>query len=295
MSRLNRQTLGILIAIAGAVIYGIYPSALKAVYHDGANATFVMVFTTWMRALGLTAFCIYSQKALFSSREHTKSSLQNGAFQAISAIGIATSLLYISGTLLICIIFMQILMQYFYMVLRDHLKFNFSILLCAVFSLVGLATALDVWNYQSVSWIGVSLAFMVAVTTASRMYMYGKQTANRHPIIVGSESFICAASLLTPLLLFIHPSLPETLSGYGWLALASLSMIAGSYCMFYGIALLGSFSYSMFAKLEPIFTAIFSVLFINEILQWHQYFGIGVVIASLIAYQYISQRQVTSN
>ena len=39
------------------------------------------------------------------------------------------------------------------------------------------------------------------------------------------------------------------------------------------------------AKLEPIFTSLFSVWMLNEILSVHQYFGIVLVVSSLAVYQ----------
>jgi len=47
----------------------------------------------------------------------------------------------------------------------------------------------------------------------------------------------------------------------------------------------------LFSKVEPIFTALFSIWFLGEILQWHPYVGILTTIASLEIYQVFEHRQ----
>jgi drug/metabolite transporter (DMT)-like permease len=61
--------------------------------------------------------------------------------------------------------------------------------------------------------------------------------------------------------------------------------------MFYGIAALGAFQYSLMAKLEPIFTALFSVIVLNQVLGFYQYLGIVLVVGSLSAYQLLQKKQ----
>jgi drug/metabolite transporter (DMT)-like permease len=59
--------------------------------------------------------------------------------------------------------------------------------------------------------------------------------------------------------------------------------------MFFGLALIGSFRWSLFSKVEPIFTSLFAVWFIHEHLSPHQYFGIAIVIGSLITFSLFEQ------
>ena len=79
--------------------------------------------------------------------------------------------------------------------------------------------------------------------------------------------------------------------GYVWLALAAVSITLGSFGMFYAVSLIGSFRYSLFMKLEPVFTALFSIALVNEVLKPQQYIGMGIVISSLVIYQLSEQRR----
>jgi len=85
-----------------------------------------------------------------------------------------------------------------------------------------------------------------------------------------------------PALFFQMPRLPATLTGDAYVLLSCLSFTFGTFFMFWGISLLGSFQYSLMCKIEPIFTSIFSVLLLNEVLSAHQYGGIALVLASLL-------------
>jgi drug/metabolite transporter (DMT)-like permease len=85
--------------------------------------------------------------------------------------------------------------------------------------------------------------------------------------------------------------LPVTPMGFTWLAVASGSLSLATFAMFYGVSLLGAFRYSLFAKMEPVFTSLFSVWFLGEILKPQQYIGIGIVIGSLVLYQTYEHRR----
>jgi len=151
---------------------------------------------------------------------------------------------------------------------------------------------MDIWHVQSVNNLtGFALAFMAAIATVWRLYIFGKQTEKRNPAVVGAEVFIVAFLFLLLLGFWKLPVVPQTLAGWGWSSLAALSLGSGSFGMFYGVALLGSFKWSLFAKVEPIFTSLFSIWFLGETLKTSQYVGMAVVIGSLIAYQLLMHRK----
>lgn len=293
--KINQSTLGILIAIFSAIAYGVYPPAARAVYAHGGDAVFVILTTTWARALLMAGFCFFTHKPLFASQTDTKTGAIGGIFQAISSIGILASLLYLPGPLMIAIIFTHTLMQLFFMAWRKEVKLDTATVISTIMALIGLTIVLDIWHPQQVHWLGVGLAFMAAVATMSRMYVYGKLTRTRNAAIVGAEAFIFTGIFLSFIVFFKTPVPPVSLEGYLWTGLACISIALGTFGMFYGIALIGAFQFSMVLKLEPIFNSLFSVLFIGEVLQWRQYVGVGVVVASLAAYQVIISRQKISD
>jgi drug/metabolite transporter (DMT)-like permease len=201
------------------------------------------------------------------------------------------SLLYIPGPLAIIIVFTHTLMLLFFMAWRGEIKLDVLNIMTTISALFGLTLVLDIWHLQSKThWIGMGLAFITALSAVSRFYVYGKQTRERHPIVVGAENFLVAAILTLLVLLFQTPKLPSSMSGYAFVIVSCASIAFANFCMFYAISILGSFQYSLMAKLEPIFTSLFSVLLLKEILGLHQYFGIGLVVGSLAGYQFLRHK-----
>lgn len=290
--RNNRTTIGIFLALFTAFAFGAYPAASQVVYKDGGNTIFIMMLTTWVRALFLTGLSFTSKEKLFSSKANIRTGLAGGFFQALSVAGIFAALHYLPGPLVIIIIFTHTLMLLFFMAWRREIKLDFTTIITAICALIGLAFVLDIWHQKEVSnWVGIGFAFAAAIATMSRLYVYGQQTKARNPAIVGAESFLCAAMFVMLGMFVQAPTLPASFSGYLWAAIACASLGIGTCTMFYCIARIGSFNYSMINKLEPVFTALFSFLLIGEVLNWTQYLGIGLVTTSLLLYQYMSYKK----
>jgi drug/metabolite transporter (DMT)-like permease len=288
---MKRTNLGILLAILSCIVYGIHPPAVRAVYEDGGNPVFIIVVTTVARALAFGVFCVLSGKQLFHTRKDTKNAVTGGFFQAIAVLGVFASLLYLPGPVMIIILFTHTLMLLFFMAWRGEVKLGAATVVPTVAALGGLSLVLDIWHPQKLSYIGIGLAFAGAIATMSRFYVYGNLTKTRNPAVVGAEAFSIAAlfTLLLPLATPLH--IPATSLGFFWAFLGCLSLVTGSFLTFYSMSMIGSFKFSLFSKIEPVFTSLFSILLIGEYLSWHQYVGILVVLGSLAGYQYMTVRQ----
>ncbi len=290
---MSRHTLGIWITCATAFSFGAYPAAARYVYEAGGNASLALITTTFFRALFLVLASVLQGRRLFSSAQETKIMARSGFFQALSIVSIFTALQYLSGPLVIVIIFTHTLMLLFHSIWRKETAFDLSAVITTLLALGGLSLVLDVWKAQTSSsyFLGIGIAFIGALATFSRLYAFGKQVQTVHPVVVGAENFSFAVLFLLPFVAFFPPVLPVSFEGYAALALASLSSVAGSFGMFYGISLLGSFQFSQLLKLEPCFTALFSVLLLGEVLKMPQYIGLLLVMGSLLTYQYVCHKR----
>jgi|GEM_PF-1094525 drug/metabolite transporter (DMT)-like permease len=289
----NPHKVGLMCAALAALTYGLYPPASRAVYADGGNAVLLVIVMTWARGLGMGLYCALTRKPLFQTREDMKQGIIGGALQACSVFGIMFALLYIPGPLVIIIVYTHTLMLLFFMAWKGEIRLDGINIATTIMALFGLTLVLDLWHSQpEANWIGMGLAFMSALVAVGRLYVYGHQTQKRHPIVVGAENFLIAAVLTLPALFFQMPHLPASLTGDACLIAICASVIVANFCMFWGISLLGSFQYSLMAKLEPIFTSFFSVLLLNEVLSLHQYVGIALVTGSLAAYQIAQKRKI---
>lgn len=281
-----------LIVLSASVLFGIYPPAARGAYADGANAVFIIMLTTLLRAASMTAFCIVKGHGLFVDREETKIAIRSGFIQACSVIGILGSLVYLPGPVAIVLLFTNTLMLLFFLWLKKELEVNQWLLIATVACLIGISFVVDVWNIHSLGdWRGYVLIMIGAAATASRLYIFGKLTQRKEPIVVGAETFLWAFCFLCLLPFYQMPILPQSISGFGWVFLSAVSLSLGSFAMFYGIAKIGAFHFSLYNKLEPVFGAIFSAILIGEILNLTQYIGMVIVIGSLVGYQLWDYRQ----
>lgn len=260
---------------------------MRAVYADGGNASFAVLVTTIMRAMTLYLFCLFTRKPLFATRGDKMLALRGGFFQALSIIAMIWSLVWLPGPVGITIAFTHTLMLLFFMAWRGEAKLDAATLLSTLAAFGGLTLVLDVWRVeQALSPVGISLAFVSALATMSRLYVFGHMTRARNPAVVGAETFLVVAAFVFLLMLFKAPQAPSSLAGWGWVLAGGASLSAGTFTMFYSISLVGAFKYSLLNKIEPVFTALFSVTLIDETLNWTQYIGILAVTGSLAFYQY---------
>lgn len=284
--------MGLLFAVLSAVSFGFYPAAARYAYAEGANASFMMLLTTGTRMLAFWIFCRLAGKKLFADRPALKSGIVGGFFQAVTVGCIFASLLYIPGPVMIIIVFTHTLMLLLFMAWKREVRLDAATLLTTLAALLGLSFVLDLWSaYHSYSPLGMVLAFVAALATGTRLYVYGREMKTRNPAVVGAENFIFAVVFLLPVAAVMTPVGPGNFTGYCFALLAGLTQAAATFSMFYGIQALGAFRFSLFLKLEPVFTALFSIVLLHEVLAWHQYAGIAAVLASLVTYQYIETRR----
>lgn len=292
--RLNNAR--ILVPILTAFIFGLYPAAAQLSYDNGANATFVILVTTFFRAVTLIGFCIFTQKSWLPKKEELRPFIVGGFFQAMSILGIIASLVFLPGPVTIIIVFTHTIMLLLFMGWKGEIEVTTLAIVTTLLALLGVGLVVDLLhNIDNIKWIGVFLASFAAVAAMSRMYIFGKEVQQADPAVVGARMLTVAFLFLLFLLFFRVPVPPDSSTGYLGVLLCSLSLVLGSFGTFYGLALIGAFQFSLMLKLEPVFTALFSWLVIGDVLNAYQYFGIFLVLASLIAYQYISEKYVNSD
>ena len=99
------------------------------------------------------------------------------------------------------------------------------------------------------------------------MYVFGQQVQGADPAVVGARIF-SIAFIFSPLAcLFVTPIGPPSFEGFMGLAGCCLSLALRSFLMFYSVASAGTFKNSLFVKLEPAFTGIFSYVLLHQILN----------------------------
>ncbi|MGE4352269.1 MAG: DMT family transporter, partial [Bdellovibrionales bacterium] len=227
-----------------------------------------------------------------ASPEQVRLSVFSGFLQFVAVACLMAALSMMSGPLVIITLFLFPLLLFFYLIAKGEARFSGAILALSLSALVGLGLVLNIFDPATqISFWGVGLSLVAAVASAMRMYFYERQIKKRGALLVGAENFVVASVCSLILLLWQAPHLPETLVGYGWMLGVTIGVVFGSAGMFFGLRFVDSFSWSLMAKMEPIFVAIYSAVLLKEILSVSQYLGIALVLVSLVAYQWFSSRK----
>lgn len=283
----RHELIGVSICLLSAVIFGLYPPASRGAYQEGANITFIVLVTTLSRLIGLYALASFKRKKVFHNWGECKTSVYAGIFQALSIVGILGGAFFMPGAVVIIIMFSYSLMLLFFSAWKKEIKLNFANITSTIAALVGLGLVLNVGEYGiAYPLTGIALAALAAVATFARTYIFGQQSKNkRHPLVTGTETFAVASVVLLLLLFWKSPELPQTNLGGLMTLTAAISLTLGSFGMFYGISYLGPYKFSMIMKLEPVFTTLFGIILVGDVLAVSQYMGIAVVLMSLVSLQ----------
>jgi drug/metabolite transporter (DMT)-like permease len=234
----------------------------------------------------MTLFCLISKRRLFKSLDDIKAGMQNGIFQTASIVGILGGMVFLPGPVVITIIFSYTTLLYLYLVFKKEEKLDFVTLLSVIAAFVGLGLVVGINNkLADLSYIGLGLSVFAALAAATRMYRYGEVLKHSDPAVIGAQTFVFVLIFSCFLFFYQVPVWPVSFQGWLWAGLAAFSLSLGTFGMFYGIKLIGSFKFAFFIKLEPIFGAVFSFLLIGETLNVVQYAGMAIVILSLCVYQ----------
>ena len=181
---IKKHKLGLLIAVATAIIFGLYPPSARAIYADGGNAAFVVLTTTMARGAALSLFCFATRRQLFATRHDVKMAAIGGFLQAVSILSIFGSLVFIPGPIMIIIVFTHTIMLLFFMAWKKEIELNLPIILTTLVALLGLSLALDTWHAAHFHLLGIGLAFIGALMALSRLYVYGQLTKTRIQLLL---------------------------------------------------------------------------------------------------------------
>lgn len=272
---------------------GLYPPAAKVAYEDGANIVFIVLLTTFMRLVAMYVFARANGIRTFLENSRArKLSFWGGFFQAVSIVGILGGAYYLPGAIVLIITFSYSLMLLFYASWQGRYELNLINILMTVSALLGLLFALGILEEEvGLNVVGVCLSVIAAFATFARVTFFSLQDKSRSPSVVGMEAYLIAIIFLCFLMLWELPVIPETIHGWGMALTSGLSLAVGSFGIFYGISFLGPYRFSMISKCEPLFTILFGVLLLGEILSFLQYVGILIVIGSLISLQIFDRQK----
>lgn len=141
--------------------------------------------------------------------------------------------------------------------------------------------------------IGIGKGELMMLIAASAYALYGVLTMKWKPDISTWQSLywqvIFGVLILTPLFL-ITEDIAITRNNVGLILFAGIpASIIAPFLWLQGVARLGASKTSLFMNLSPIFTAIISIIFLHESLQWYHIVGGSISLVGVIMAQRLNQ------
>ena len=269
----------------------------KLAYQGGISSSCVIAATTAARALAFIIFCNFRNLSFMPQKGEWQDTISGGFYQALSVTCLIAALKYLPGPVVITIYFSYTIVLLFFLAWKKEVELTRTAIATTLLASVGISFVVDVWSStNSLNTFGLILAIGAALSRLGRIYNFGQQVKVLDPMVVGGRAFGTAFLFILPLFYFDPLKFTADSTAVTGLAVCCLSLAIGSFGTFYSLKFLGSFQYSLTVKLEPIFTSLFSLYFVNDILTSTQYFGIFLVVTCLIWYQlYEARRKVVLN
>ena len=288
LNKIDPQLTGIILVLLGALSIGIMPSAAKIAYQEGANPIAAILLRSLVGMFGLAVFMIIRRINFHLTLENFRKSSITGITQSLSSLGIMGSVAYIDVSLSVLIIFffpfLVILFNHFW----GQSRLTSTIIICFVVAVSGLGLALGV-SFDKLNMAGVGLAIIGMVSTAIMVLIVSSVTRKIGAIpatfqmTVWTCLFYLLIVWLAPQIGWLEPaSYPN--SSLGWVSIfaAGTSFILGYVFFFLGAEIIGSSRASMLSITEPVLIVLAAVVLVDEWLSPLQWFGLAMVIGSLI-------------
>ncbi|MBA2939848.1 EamA family transporter [Paenibacillus sp. CGMCC 1.16610] len=295
----------IFFVLAGACSYGLLSTFVKKAYESGFNVGDVVgsqslfgVIMLWILVFLTTKSAkeTSSSKEMKVTRRQVLTLMIVGTTTGLTGIFYYTALQYISASFAIILLFqftwIGILLEA--LVERKRPGKDKILSLIILFAGITMASGYLGRDHEAVSWIGVSLGLLSAVTYTLFIWFSGKTAKNIAPItrsaIMLSGSFVLIMFLFPPHFL-INGSLHEMLLPWA-LLLALFGIVIPPLFYAIGVPRVGGGLATILSAAELPAAVIMSYFVLNESVNWLQWFGVGITMFG-IALPEIMKRRIS--
>ena len=291
---MNNFIKGAIYAVLSAIGYGIMPIFTVKAYEYGVTV-YTLLFLRF--ALSSVVFFLYffvrGTNIRIGRNEMKNLFILGGILFTLLSIFHFESLKYISSSmavlLLYCFPLLVCIISYF--LYKEKLSIGSVLALIATFisMIYLLGASLDKMNV-----FGIVLSLLAALAFAIYMIVGKKVTINNSPVIISAYTALFAA-LGVFVVGLVKQDFSLDFNADAWLYIISIvifSTIFAEIAFFKSLELLSSSNVSMISMVEPVFTSLFALLFLNERLHVSQLTGGMFVLISLLFLVYSQNNSI---
>ncbi len=309
-----------LLALAGGMSYGVLSGLVKKAYAAGVDtgplttlqnivgASFLWSIVWWMArrarqekqtvaAHNLTATASADAQDITttepaSSRREVVQLLLVGSLPGLTGVFYYLALVRISATLGIILLFQFVWLGVLLEALIERRwpgKFRLLALACLIPG-TWLAVGAEQLNSTTLSWSGITLALLSAVTYSGFLYCTGRVATNVPPW--KRSALIITGSLLINFLAFPPTYLTKEVITAPLLIYGGLMGIFGpvipTICFAYGVPVIGGGLAALLGAVELPMVVAVAFLFLGEPVVWQQWLGVAIILFGI----YLSEQEI---
>ncbi|AVK85963.1 hypothetical protein C3943_21950 [Lysinibacillus sp. B2A1] len=266
---------GIIYAIISAICFGIMPIFAIKAYSYGISVYTLLVLRFSISSLLFFLFLLWKKIPFKIGKMDLKLLfLLGGVLFTLLSVLHFESLKYLSSAMAVLLLFsFPIFVSIFsFLIYKEKLKIKSIIAL--FFTFISMIFLLGV-SFQGINMKGVFLAILAAIVYALYMILGKKVTDNNSPVV--TSTYVTSFAALGVLFIgLITRELHWNFASNAWIYIFSIvlvSTIIGEITLFKSLQILNSTNVSMISMVEPIFTSIFGLLFLQEVMQPPQLLG----------------------
>ena len=281
-----------MLALGSSVLLGITPSLAKVGYNEGAGLFFVVLLRSGLGpVITLFLYSIIIKQPLRLHKIPKKALMVSACSMPLVAFGLMGSIQYITPGLAVTILYAFPIIVLISVAFMNWKFPSFKLTLIYLIAFLGLATAIGA-KFDTVSWLGVGLAFCAAIGASMLMFLGGMagSAVKPHSVLFLGSAFVALIALLM-MLLTGNVGLPSSSLGWGVLILAALIYTCGMVMVIVSTSVLRPDLATLFMNIEPFVGITTAYLLLGDILSPVQFIGVVAVIFAISVGGIVAHRE----
>jgi len=280
-SFLSPRVAGVLQVALSAACFGAMAIFAKFAYRDGVDVIALLLLRFAIAAAIMIAWMRFRSIPWPTPSMWIVLSLMGGVAYVAQSFSFFSALHYASAALVALLLYLHPFIVTLASAVIYRTPLTRRRLVCLALALAGACLVIG----ADLSGELLGYLFAVAAALIYSIYLMVGQRALRttDPLAAATVVMSSTAAVFALLAAIEHPAFPSSMTGWGaTLAIALISTAAAMALLFSGIRTLGAADAAVISTLEPVVTAVLSVLLLGELLAGWQVVGGALVLLAVV-------------